>query len=44
LVERALRFRATVGDPVAPFLEAPCHQAAAETEGDLDTRVAIEPR
>lgn len=25
-IERLLRLRAMLGDPVAPFLDAPCHQ------------------
>ena len=44
-VEGLLRLRATFGDSVAPFMDAPCHQEAAarDAEGTL-IRETTEPR
>jgi hypothetical protein len=44
-VERLLRLRATIGDPIAPFMEAPCHQESPT--GDVEDallRETTEPR
>ena len=44
LAERALRLRGAMGDPVAPFLDAPCHQTENGSAGDLDPLITSEPR
>lgn len=43
LAERVLRLRGSIGDPVAPFLDAPCHQMEDGATGDMDTRIATGP-
>jgi hypothetical protein len=44
-VERLLRLRAMLGDPVAPFMDAPCHRepSAGYAEGTV-IRETSEPR
>jgi len=44
-VERLLRLRAMLGDPIAPFMDAPCHQEppAGDVE-DVLLRETTEPR